>query len=305
MNASPPSQALPIKSPVSDYIERTLVLLRDYAGFYPTTSLKNKLDRLFGRIDATALEVWIAQLESSRDTNALNALVEDLTNHETYFFREKIQLDTLSDVLLPALIQRKKQDGSYCVRVWSAACATGEEPYSLAMICLAAFVKAGIARETQPGHIELPAPWRLEIMATDISRQALKIAKHGIYTHRKERLNPFRQMPETYMRFFEPSGVDPLTTDAVYRVNNCVRQLVHFDWFNLKHSVPLYTNMDIVFCRNVLIYIDTREHGNVQNMLAASLNKNGCLFLGLVDSLSESARLHVNHQHACGFYERK
>lgn len=305
MSVTQPIKPPSPEKPVVRYIDRTLILLRDYAGFYPTSSLKSKLERLFCHIDTEALESWISHLESSRDANALNALVEDLTNHETYFFREKIQLDVLLDTLLPELIRRKQEDGSYCIRIWSAACATGEEPYTLAMLCLTAFLKAGIGREVAPGHIQLPKPWRLEIMATDISRQALKIAGHGIYTHRKERLNPFRQMPEAYMKFFELQSPDPGVSDVVYRVQASVRQLVHFSWFNLKQAVPPYTNMDIVFCRNVLIYIDTREHGNVQNMLAASLNKNGCLFLGLVDSLSESARLHINHRYACGFYERK
>lgn len=285
-------------------IGRVLGLLKSYAGFTPSASLQYKLDNIFRKIDPKILKSWVDQLHSSSNYNDLNALVEDLTNHETFFFREKVQLDVFSDVLLPAIIAHKISQRDYTLRIWSSACSSGEEPYTLAMLALCAMVKAGIARETQPGIITLSSPWKLEVLGTDISRQALKISENAIYIHKPDKLNSFRQFPEQYRRFFNTiSGPDKVYGMTSYQINDQVRRHVRFAWFNLKSPTPVINNVDFIFCRNVLIYFDKTDHGEVQTMLGRALKNPGYLFLGLVDNLAATCKLKTNRSYKCTVYE--
>ena len=289
---------------IHNHIDRVLGLLKSYAGFTPSASLRYKLEHIFRKVDPAILKSWIDQLHSTSSYNELNALVEDLTNHETFFFREKVQLDVLADDLLPAIIAEKIKNRDHSIRIWSAACSTGEEPYTLAMLTLCALVKAGVARETEPGKITLPSNWKVEVFGTDISRQALKISENAIYIHKPDKLHSFRQFPEQYKRFFniigEPDKVYGMTS---YKINESVKRLVKFSWFNLKSPTPAVNNVDFIFCRNVLIYFDKADHGDVQAMLARALTKKGYLFLGLVDNLSTTCKLKINRQYKCTLYE--
>ena len=285
-------------------IDRVLRLLKNYAGFTPSSSLRYKLEKIFSRIDQKVLSSWIDQLHLASSYNELNALVEDLTNHETFFFREKIQLDVFFEDLLPALIAEKIKNRDYTIRIWSAASSTGEEVYTLTILTLCAMVKAGIARELEPGKITLANSWNLEVFGTDISRQALKIAENAIYLHKPDKLHSFRSFPEKYKRFFNAIGeTDKTTGISSFQVNESVRRHVKFSWFNLKSPTAIHQNMDFIFCRNVLIYFDKADHAEVQSMLAKALTQKGCLFLGLVDNLAASCQLKVNRQYRCTFYE--
>ena len=289
---------------IVNQIDRVLGLLKNYAGFTPSASLRYKLDNIFRKVEPAILKSWVDQLHSASNANDLNALVEDLTNHETFFFREKVQLDVFSEDLLPAIIAQKIKDHDYTIRIWSSACSTGEEPYTLAILALCALVKAGVAREAMPGKITLPAPWKLEVLGTDISRQALKIAENGIYIHKPDKLHSFRQFPEQYKRFFnvigEPDKEYGMTS---YQINDTVKRHVKFSWFNLKSTTPAFNFIDFIFCRNVLIYFDKADHGEVQAMLARALTKKGYLFLGLVDNLAATCKLKTNRENRCTIYE--
>jgi len=285
-------------------IDRVLGLLKIYAGFTPSASLRYKLDKIFRKIDPSILKAWVDQLHSTSNYNDLNALVEDLTNHETFFFREKVQLDVLSQDLLPKIIAQKISQRDYNLRLWSSACSTGEEPYTLAILALCALVNAGIARETEPGKITLPAPWKLEVLGTDISRQALKISENGIYIHRPDKLHSFRQFPEQYKRFFNVISAPEKSQGVIsYQIDESVKRHVKFSWFNLKSATAPVNQVDFVFCRNVLIYFDKADHGEVQSMLSRSLSASGYLFLGLVDNLASTCKLKTNRQHKCTVYE--
>lgn len=285
-------------------IDRVLRLLKSYAGFTPTTSLRYKLEKIFSKIDPKTLSAWVDQLHLGSSSNDLNALVEDLTNHETFFFREKIQLDVFFEDLLPAIIAEKIKTRDYSIRIWSAASSTGEEVYTLAILALSAMAKAGIAREVEPGKITPVGQWKLEVFGTDISRQALKIAENAIYLHKQDKLHSFRSFPEQYKRFFNAiSEVDKTTGISSYQINDSVRRHVKFSWFNLKSLTAIHQNLDFIFCRNVLIYFDKADHADVQSMLARALTKKGYLFLGLVDNLAASCQLKINRQYRCTFYE--
>ena len=186
-------------------------------------------------------------------------LLDELTINETSFFRNRPQFEVLEQLVLPELIERKNAAGERGFRIWSAGCSTGEEPYSIAMSVLE----------------QLPTrrPWDVRVYASDLSLSVLERATLGTYPESKlEDMAPARQR-----RFFEacPDG---------FRVRDDVRRLVVYDFHNLKHENGL-GDLDIVFCRNVLIYFDPDEQQKVVNKLIRALRPGGYLFLGHSESV--------------------
>ncbi|HEU4721642.1 MAG TPA: protein-glutamate O-methyltransferase CheR, partial [Gemmatimonadaceae bacterium] len=199
-----------------------------------------------------------ARVGSGREAPLLEALVAELTVGETYFFREPEQLRFIRDSVLPALASRK---GDGAVHVWSAGCATGEEPYSIAILL----------------H-ELGLMPRASIVGTDISRERLAIAARGRYGAWS-----LRGVPSDVVRrhFDERDGRLTLKADR--------RRPVRFTPLNLAAAVcaPGVTHgtMDLVLCRNVLIYFDRPTIERVARLLLGSLSEDGWLFLGASDPL--------------------
>jgi chemotaxis protein methyltransferase CheR len=233
------------------------------------------------------------------------ALVEDLTNHETYFFRERAHLDAMEHVVLPALIQKKQQQsGTKKIIIWSAACATGEEAYTLTMLALNTLLKLGVGKETTPGDITLPADWKLEVLGTDISRQAVRIAKDAMYSSRTEGLSSFRQFPQEYMRFFDETDSKPGGDRKNYRIKPSVTRHTRFDLFNLMSAIPPQREIDIIFCRNVLIYMDSESQKLIIRSLNQAMQSGGSLMLSLVDSMVVPDLFRENRQNRCVIYEK-
>lgn len=279
-----------------------LRLLREFAGFRPTPQLERKLEKVFQGMGEAALARWVASLQADPARRELMALVEDLTNHETYFFRDPPQLDVLARHVLPALVRDKQRRGDKVLRLWSAACSTGEEAWTLAMMALTALLEAGVARERRPGDIWLPPDWRLEVMGTDISRQAVRVARDAAY--RTEALASFRQFPESYRRFFE--DVPARDGQPAYRrIGAALRPHVRFDLFNLVSPAPPCRDQDLVICRNVLIYLDPAMHAQVQRGLRDALRPGGFLMLGVVDRLHLREDFHDRWFERCVIHERK
>jgi chemotaxis protein methyltransferase CheR len=186
-------------------------------------------------------------------------LLDILTINETSFFRNQAQFDFLEQVVMPDMAQAKRSQGSQEFRIWSAGCSTGEEPYSIAISAL-----------------ETLAPWshwNVRVYASDLSLSALERADRGVYPEVKvQGVEPGRQR-----RYFEagPEG---------YRVRNEVKRLVVYDFHNLKHENGL-GDLDVVFCRNVLIYFDPDEQQRVVTKLVKALKPGGYLFLGHSESV--------------------
>jgi chemotaxis protein methyltransferase CheR len=290
-----PSAARTVVAPASvpaGPVPRLLELLREFAGFRGNEHLQRKLAKVFEGMSPEQLEHWVTSLAADPSRQELLALVEDLTNHETYFFRDQPQLDMLSQHILPRLIREKVKSGDRTLRIWSAACATGEEAWTLLMLTLQALLDAGEAREQSPGEVVLGPGWRLDILGTDISRQAIRVARGASY--RTESMASFRDFPPRYLRFFEPQVVDGSKAGgrlpgAGYRqLKAGLRRLPRFDLFNLVSPVPPVRGADLVVCRNVLIYIDPAAYGRIQRMLGEALRPGGFLLLGIVDRLHAS-----------------
>jgi len=269
-------------------VNKIMALLCEYAGFRTSSYLANKLQTVFRHASESELQDWIVHMEQDASKNDLVSLVEDLCNHETYFFRDKAQLDVLSEYIFPELIKAKIAQGRYDFSIWSAACSTGEEPYTLAMMLITELVKYGIAYTSgNSEEIVLQPGCRIEILGTDISRQAIRIAKEA--TYQLQGLDSFRQFPNEYLKFF--SGINTKkennsTLSSSYRkLNQSVMSLVNFKLFNLISDMPPRYGFDLVLCRNVMIYIDQLKQKNIQAMLSKSLSTGAYLMLSPVDTM--------------------
>jgi chemotaxis protein methyltransferase CheR len=184
-----------------------------------------------------------------------------LTTNETYFFRESQQLAAFSKEILPALREEKIGRGERTLRIWSAGCSSGEEPYTLAMLIL----ESGLF-----------ASWRVEVVGTDISQRVLQLARQGLYGP-----SSFRMTDQHYIdRYFEAMS-------GKWRIGEDVRRMVSFGHLNLLDSqrVGLLQPMDIIFCRNVIIYFDAASKRRVIDIFHERLVPGGYLLLGHAESL--------------------
>lgn len=191
--------------------------------------------------------------------------IDVLTTNETYFLRERKQLRALIDEVIPAL--RAEPDGQdRPVSIWSAGCSSGEEPYSIVMLGL----EAGL----EPGH-------DFRVYASDISRPMLRKARRGLY-----RDASFRETePSIIGRYFEPM-------DGLHRISDEVRKHVHFAHLNLLDTerTGLLGAIDVVLCRNVLIYFDLEVKRRAVRLFHEKLRPGGYLLLGHSESLIQLSR---------------
>ncbi len=191
----------------------------------------------------------------------LATAIDLLTTNETYFFREDFQLKTFVDEVIPEFVCQKEQLGDRRLRIWSAGCSSGEEPYTLAMLLL---------------EKPLLQDWSIEIIGTDISQQVLKTAREGLYGK-----NSFRTTSQYYLnRYFTTEG-------QKWRIKDQVKKLVSISHLNLFdfNRVALLGKMDFIFCRNVIIYFDHEAKKKVIKSFYKSLQPGGYLLLGHSESL--------------------
>ncbi|MDQ1266048.1 MAG: chemotaxis protein methyltransferase CheR, partial [Bacteroidota bacterium] len=186
------------------------------------------------------------------------------TNH-TFFNRENDHFDFFFKYALPEVVGKHKSSRSSDIRVWSAGCSSGEEPYMLVMLMLEYFGK------------EYPL-WDAGVLATDISEKALGIARTAVYA--EERV---RQLPPNFMKkYFRKKGDE-------YEVIEDVRKEVTYRKFNLMTDVfPFKKKFDIIFCRNVMIYFDPPTRDALVERFRQSLDTGGFLFIGHSETISRS-----------------
>jgi len=186
-------------------------------------------------------------------------IMDLLTTNETYFFREAFQLRAFTDEIIPELMKSKQRERT--LRIWSAGCSTGEEPYTIAMLLLEMGCFQG---------------WRIEIVGSDISQRVVQQARKGIYTK-----SSFRATDEHYVRRFFSE------VDGGYRICDAVRELVTISQMNLfdANRLALLGKMDVIFCRNVIIYFDQVSKKRVIEAFHNALRGGGYLLLGHSESL--------------------
>lgn len=212
--------------------------------------------RKHGLSDLSAL---ISALQTGGTPALEGDVVEAMTTNETLFFRDRHPFDALRDHVLPALIEARKAKRS--MRIWSAACSTGQEPYSLAMML----------RDSFP---EL-ATWRIEILATDIAPAILDRAREGFYSGFEVQ----RGLPVQLLVKHFDQGPDN------WQIKPELRRMVNFQSFNLLDDPARLGTFDIVLCRNVLIYFDQPTKTQVLGRIASRLVDGGTLLLGAAESI--------------------
>ncbi|MDP9267479.1 MAG: hypothetical protein M3P27_04035 [Acidobacteriota bacterium] len=251
-------------------------------------------DRLQRRLKTTGLESFYRyyQLLISREGRAeLSALLEHLTVNETSFFRNKPQLELFHKVTLEEILQRKTERRDWSLRVWSAGCSTGQEPYTIAMLICDAlayyYLRNPLPFEMPSPKPLIPPPWKVEILASDINYSVLRAAQEGIYPE-----NHMEPVDYTYrLRYFDKGG-------DKYTIKKGVKEMVHFDFHNLKTEFLPQRN-DVIFCRNVMIYFDEAEQKRLVEKFYRCLNREGYLFVGHAESLfgltDKFKMIHVNN----------
>jgi chemotaxis protein methyltransferase CheR len=214
-----------------------------------------RLETLARREGIDSCQSLVARLRAGQQDDLRRKVVEAMTTNETMFFRDVKPFEVLRDVLLPELIRSRARER--CIRFWSAACSTGQEPYSLAILI----------RE----HFPELASWDISILATDLSREAIEKAREGRYTQ----MEVNRGMPASLLlKYFRRSGLH------WHLILDEVRRMVQFREMNLIDPWPAFPPMDVVLMRNVLIYFDVETKKRLLSQVADRLNPRGFLGLG-------------------------
>lgn len=256
------------------------------AGIAITDIIEAKLARVLASVPTAEFAAWAGRLSYlPADHPEWLSLIESLTVHETFFHRDRSQLDLLARVLTGTISQSVAEE-RHSLRLWSAGCATGEEAYTLAILALRALRDAGFAEDTPDGGIACHPPWQLEVLGTDISRLVLVQAKSAVYS--AEGLSAFRDLPRELRRFFPVlAGTGPGGENGLRGVLPVVKRHVRFRQFNLVAASPPDTGFDVVLCRNVLIYLTAEARSGAQALFKQALRAGGYLLLGPTDSLVE------------------
>lgn len=238
-------------------------LIYEESGIYLKETRKDFLtNRLLKRMNATGMAspYWYYKLLVEKRKTELLILLDLLTVNETSFFRNRPQIDLFKNVILPGVIKKKEQDIQKKLRIWSAGCSTGEEPYTVAMVL----------REVISDYER----WDIKIYASDLSLTALGTAAKGEYTADKI----LATVDEYYIaKYFQKEG-------DRFKIKPEVKKAVVFDFHNLKHDNGL-RNLDVIFCRNVMIYFDMEEQKRLVQKFHENLIAGGYLLIGHAETL--------------------
>lgn len=238
---------------VSDLVRRDAAIVLEAGKEYLVQARLLPLARQAGMPTVSAFVTHVRQ-RARPDLHA--KIVDALTTNETSWFRDAEPFQALATHLVPELIASRAAERT--LRVWSAACSSGQEPYSIAMIL----------EET------LPAGWRYEILATDISAEMLARAEAGRFSQ----LEINRGLPAPRLvRHFERDGTS-------WRVSPGLRRNITFKQLNLNAALPALPMFDVVFLRNVLIYFDVATKRSVLGRVTSRLRPDGRLFLGSAET---------------------
>jgi two-component system, chemotaxis family, CheB/CheR fusion protein len=198
------------------------------------------------------------------DPQEYTRFLETLSINVTHFFRDAEVFEAFRQTIIPALVKRKDSAGLNCIRIWSAACASGQEPYSLAIMFQEALGDSGL-------------PFR--IIATDVDQEALDRAAEGVYEERD-----FRETDKKLLdKYFT------LLYNKRYRVNDQIRRFVKFEKNNLITDEP-QRHVDVVFCRNVLIYFNRAQQDLIFSKLHSALNSVGYLVTAKVETIWDKSK---------------
>jgi len=218
----------------------------------------------------------VAALRLDPREEMMSVIVDAMTTNESFFFRDNKPFNAFREVMLPHLMRTRAERRSF--RIWCAACSSGQEPYSIAMIL-------------DDERIKL-ANWRIEIVATDISPSMLARAHAG-------RFNQFevqRGLPTNYLvKHFKK-------VDGAFEIDPALRNLIEFREFNLMSDPRPLGVFDVVFCRNVLIYFDPPTKSQVLQQIRTVMPDDGFLLLGAAETVIGVTDEFAPHENMTGVY---
>lgn len=216
---------------------------------YKERQMKRRIDALIKKNNYEDYHSYVIALKTN--TNIYNEFINYLTINVSEFFRNPTQWEVLEKEVIPYILKFNSS-----LKIWSAACSTGDEPYSLAML-LSKFLPLS----------------KIKILATDIDRQALEKAKIGLYNDKSIEGVP----NEFFIKFFKPLGNS-------YKISNEIKSRVVFEQHNLlKDTFP--QNCDLILCRNVLIYFTEQAKNEIYMKFNSSLKNGGILFVGSTEQI--------------------
>jgi chemotaxis protein methyltransferase CheR len=217
--------------------------------------LESRLKERLRENGVGSVRTYFASISS--DKEELKNFLDSITTNLTRFFRNQAHFDALEHHVIPELLKLRKGSPNTVLKIWSAGCSTGEEPYTIAMLL---------------SEI-LPPPWKFEIVASDISLKCLMTGKEGFYSDSR-----VVGIPDNYLKkYFDK-------VEGGYKVHADLMSKIRFDYHNLKNDSG-QRNLDLVFCRNVIIYFDEAAQANVINRFWDSMAAKSFLFIGHSESL--------------------
>ncbi|MEI9994692.1 MAG: protein-glutamate O-methyltransferase CheR [Rhizomicrobium sp.] len=237
---------------------------------HKTQFIEGQLAPVMRRFGFRTVDGLLAELRHGRDSLA-REVTEAMTTNESSFFRDRPAFEQFRDLVLPRLIEDRAKTKR--LRIWCAACAAGQEPYSLAMLL---------------DDEKLAAKgWSIDLIATDLSSEMIARAEMGVYSHFEvQRGLAIRRL----VAHFSQEG-------GSWRIHESLRRMVTFRQFNLLDSYGWLDDLDVVFCRNVLIYFDRKIKMDVLDKIADALMPDGALMLGHAETVRglSSVFLPVDH----------
>ena len=216
--------------------------------------IESRLAPLARKYNHANIDLLVGQLRTARTNDLQRDIVDAMMTNESFFFRDGKPFDQFRQLVLPGLLQSRAAKKSF--RIWCAAASTGQEPYTLAMILKEEAAKL--------------AGWRVDIVGTDISHDALERAKSGVYTQFEVQ----RGLPiQLLVKYFKQQG-------DKWQIAPEIRSAVQYRSFNLLTEFASLGSFDVIFCRNVLIYFDQKTKGTILDRMAKLLPSDGLLYLG-------------------------
>lgn len=223
--------------------------------------VESRLTPVARDLGMSGIDELISALAKTADESLKTRVTDAMTTNESFFFRDQTPFDNLKDHVLPAMIAARKAKGQNRIRIWSAACSSGQEPYTIAMMLLENKDKFG--------------DMSFEILATDLSTEIVDKAKDGSYSQFEVQ----RGLPiQLLVKYFTQ-------TETAWQISEEIRKMVRFQTFNLLDSYGVLGKFDIIFCRNVLIYFDQETKGAILSRMADISAPDASLFLGGAESV--------------------
>jgi chemotaxis protein methyltransferase CheR len=216
--------------------------------------LESRLNPVARKWSFSGFDELAQAIRTKRDEALLVDVTEAMTTNESFFFRDQKPFDQFTNIVLPHLLEARAARRSF--RIWSAACSSGQEPYTLAMLL--------------KEQAEKLSGWRVEIVATDLSNEILDKAKEGLYSQFEVQ----RGLPISLLvKYFSQVG-------DRWQIDDSLRSMVKYQRLNLLEDLSSLGMFDVVFCRNVLIYFDTPTKTKVLDSISKMLPSDGFLYLG-------------------------